>query len=290
MRIREVFRKHRLTEEELLSLDADGIMDALDYDEELEGITSTVQDIITVITIFLSILGIVSPFFHLWIGILPIMMEVLMTVCCAIWKPECMVSIDYKNSKYKTSLLSYYGDWGSIYRFLLSIEETDRKAYGNMAPIDFYKRIGIDLKAIYDEYDNSWDYGKSGQKHYRRGMGYALKAIIRVWSALKKIPSRLTPEQMNSLSRKLDIVKLMKESETEFSKADNSIDDGVDQTIDDMSNYIDDLEHAKALRDNALLTSSEYNRIKDSVASIHIKSEELRKTLSKNMKQTQKAS
>lgn len=44
MRIREVFRKHRLTEEELLSLDADGIMDALDYDEELEGITNTVQN------------------------------------------------------------------------------------------------------------------------------------------------------------------------------------------------------------------------------------------------------
>ena len=82
----------------------------------------------------------------------------------------------------------------------------------------------------------------------------------------------------------------MNESETVFSKADNSIDDGVDQTIDDMSNYIDDLEHAKALRDNALLTSSEYNRIKDSVTSIHTKSEELRKTLSKNMEQTQKAS
>ena len=65
MRIREVFRKHRLTEEELLSLDADGIMDALDYDKELEGITSTVQDITTGITIVLSILGIVSPFFHI---------------------------------------------------------------------------------------------------------------------------------------------------------------------------------------------------------------------------------
>lgn len=290
MRIREVFRKHRLTEEELLSLDADGIMDALDYDKELEGITNTVQDITTGITIVLSILGIVSPFFHMWIGILPIIMEVLITICCAIWKPECMVSINYNNSKYKTSLLSYYGDWGSIYRFLLSIEETDRKAYGNMAPIDFYKRIGIDLKAIHDEYDNSWDYGKSGQKHYRRGMGYALKAIIRVWSALKKIPSRLTPEQMDSLSMKLNIAKLMKESATEFSKAENSIDDGVDQTIDRMSNYIGNLEHAKVLRDNALLTSSEYNRIKDSVASLHTKSEELRKTLSKNMEQTQKAS
>lgn len=290
MRIREVFRKHRLTEEELLSLDADGIMDALDYDKELENRTSTVQDIITGITIVLSILGIVSPFFHIWIGILPIMMEVLMAICCAIWKPECMASIAYNNSKYKTSLLPDDGTWGRIYSFLLSIEKIDRKAYGNMAPIDFYKRIGIDLKAIHDEYDNSWDYGKAGQKHYRRGMGYALKAIIRVWSALRKIPSRLTPEQMDSLSRKLDIAKLMKESATEFSKADNSIDDGVDQTIDDMSNYIDDLEHAKALRDNALLTSSEYNRIKDSVASIHAKSEELRKTLSKNVDQTQKAS
>ena len=290
MRIREVFRKHRLTEEELLSLDADGIMDAFDYDKELEGKTSTVQDITTGITIVLSILGIVSPFFHMWIGILPIIMEILVVICCAIWKPECMTSTNYNNSKYKTSLLPDDGTWGRIYSFLLSIEKIDRKAYGNMAPIDFYKRIGIDLKAIHDEYDNSWDYGKAGQKHYRRGMGYALKAIIRVWSALRKIPSRLTPEQMDSLSRKLDIAKLMKESEVEFSKADNSIDDGVDQTIDDMSNYIDDLEHAKALRDNALLTSSEYNRIKDSVTSIHIKSEELRKTLSKNVDQTQKAS
>ena len=290
MRIREVFRKHRLTEEELLSLDADGIMDALDYDEELEGITNTVQNIIVAITIVLSILGIVLPFFHIWIGILPIMMEVLMAICCAIWKPECVASINYNNSKYKASLLPDDGTWGRIYSFLLSIEKIDRKAYGNMAPIDFYKRIGIDLKAIHDEYDNSWDYGKAGRKHYRRGMGYALKAIIRVWSALKKIPSRLTPEQMDSLSKKLDIAKLMKESETEFSKADNSIDDGVDQTIDRMSNYIGNLEHAKALRDNALLTSSEYNRIKDSVTSIHTKSEELRKTLSKNMEQTQKAS
>lgn len=290
MRIREVFRKHRLTEEELLSLDADGIMDALDYDEELEGITNTVQNIIVAITIVLSILGIVSPFFHIWIGILPIMMEVLIIICCAIWKPECMVSTNYNNSKYKTSLLSYYGYWGRTYNFLSSIEETDRKAYGNMAPIDFYKRIGIDLISVCDRYDNKDYYGKSGQKHYRRGMGYALKAIIRVWSTLKKIPSRLTPEQMESLSRNLDIAQLMKESEAEFSKVDDSIDDGVDHTIDSMSNYIDNLEHAKALRDNALLTSSEYNRIKDSVASIHAKSEELRKTLSKNVDQNQKVS
>ena len=290
MRIREVFRKHRLTEEELLSLDADGIMDALDYDEELEGITNTVQNIIVAITIVLSILGIVSPFFHIWIGILPIIMEVLIIICCAIWKPECVASINYNNSKYKASLLPYNGYWGRIYSFLLCIEKTDRKAYGNMAPIDFYKRIGIDLISVCEQYDNNGYYGKAGQKHYRRGMGYALKAIIRVWSALKKIPSRLAPEQMESLSRKLNIAKLMKESATEFSKAENSIDDGVDQTIDDMSNYIDDLEHAKALRDNALLTSSEYNRIKDSVASIHAKSEELRKTLSKNVDQTQKAS
>lgn len=289
MRIREVFRKHRLTEEELLSLDADGIMDALDYDEELEGITNTVQNIIVAITIVLSILGIVSPFFHIWIGILPIIMEVLIIICCAIWKPECMVSTNYNNSKYKTSLLPYYGYWGRIYSFLLSIEKINRKAYGNMAPIDFYKRIGMDLISVCEQYDNNGYYGKAGQKHYRRGMGYALKTIIRVWSALKKIPSRLTPEQMDSLSRKLNIAKLMKESATEFSKAENSIDDGVDQTIDDMSNYIEDLEHAKALRDNALLTSSEYNRIKDSVASIHAKSEELRKTLSKNVDQTQKA-
>ena len=290
MRIREVFRKHRLTEEELLSLDADGIMDALDYDEELESRTSTVQNIIVAITIVLSILGIVLPFFHLWIGILPIMMEVLITICCAIWKPEYMTSTNYNNSKYKTSLLSYYGYWGRTYNFLSSIEKTNRKAYGNMTPIDFYKRIGIDLISVCDRYDNKDYYGKSGRRHYRRGMGYALKAIIRVWSALKKIPSRLTPEQMDSLSRKLNIAKLMNESEIEFSKADNSIDDGVDQTIDDMSNYIGNLEHAKALRDNALLTSSEYNRIKDSVASIHAKFEELRKTLSKNMEQTQQVS
>lgn len=290
MRIREVFRKHRLNEEELLSLNADEIMDALDYDRELESKASTVQNIIVAITIVLSILGIVLPFFHMWIGILPIMMEVLMAICCAIWKPECMASTNYNNSKYKTSLLSYYGYWGRIYSFLLSIEKINRKAYGNMAPIDFYKRIGIDLISVCEQYDNNGYYGKSGRKHYRRGMGYALKAIIRVWSALRKIPSRLAPEQMESLSRKLDIAQLMKESETEFNKAENSIDDGVDQTIDDMSNYIDDLEHAKALRDNALLTSSEYNRIKDSVASIHIKSEELRKTLSKNVDQTQKAS
>lgn len=290
MRIREVFRKHRLNEEELLSLNADEIMDALDYDRELESKASTVQNIIVAITIVLSILGIVLPFFHMWIGILPIMMEVLMAICCAIWKPECMASTNYNNSKYKTSLLSYYGYWGRIYSFLLSIEKINRKAYGNMAPIDFYKRIGIDLISVCEQYDNNGYYGKSGRKHYRRGMGYALKAIIRVWSALRKIPSRLAPEQMESLSRKLNIAQLMKESEVEFSKADNSIDDGVDQTIDDMSNYIDDLEHAKALRDNALLTSSEYNRIKDSVASIHAKSEELRKTLSKNVDQTQKAS
>ena len=290
MRIREVFRKHRLNEEELLSLNADEIMDALNYDRELESKASTVQNIIVAITIVLSILGIVLPFFHMWIGILPIMMEVLMAICCAIWKPECMASTNYNNSKYKTSLLPYYGDWGRIYSFLLSIEKINRKAYGNMVPIDFYKRIGIDLISVCEQYDNNGYYGKSGRKHYRRGMGYALKAIIRVWSALRKISSRLAPEQMDSLSRKLDIAQLMKESETEFSKADNSIDDGVDQTIDDMSNYIDDLEHAKALRDNALLTSSEYNRIKDSVASIHIKSEELRKTLSKNVDQTQKAS
>lgn len=289
MRIREVFRKHRLNEEELLSLNADEIMDALNYDRELESKASTVQNIIVAITIVLSILGIVLPFFHMWIGILPIMMEVLMAICCAIWKPECMASTNYNNSKYKTSLLPYYGDWGRIYSFLLSIEKINRKAYGNMAPIDFYKRIGIDLISVCEQYDNNGYYGKSGRKHYRRGMGYALKAIIRVWSALRKISSRLAPEQMDSLSRKLDIAQLMKESETEFSKADNSIDDGVDQTIDDMSNYIDDLEHAKALRDNALLTSSEYNRIKDSVASIHAKSEELRKTLSKNVDQTQKA-
>lgn len=290
MRIREVFRKHRLNEEELLSLNADEIMDALNYDRELESKASTVQNIIVAITIVLSILGIVLPFFHMWIGILPIMMEILMAICCAIWKPECMASTNYNNSKYKTSLLPYYGDWGRIYSFLLSIEKINRKAYGNMAPIDFYKRIGIDLISVCEQYDNNGYYGKSGRKHYRRGMGYALKAIIRVWSALRKIPSRLAPEQMESLSRKLDIAKLMKESETEFNKAENSIDDGVDQTIDDMSNYIDDLEHAKALRDNALLTSSEYNRIKDSVASIHAKSEELRKTLSKNVDQTQKAS
>lgn len=289
MRIREVFRKHRLNEEELLSLNADEIMDALDYDRELESKASTVQNIIVAITIVLSILGIVLPFFHIWIGILPIMMEILMAICCAIWKPECMASTNYNNSKYKTSLLPYYGDWGRIYSFLLSIEKINRKACGNMAPIDFYKRIGIDLISVCEQYDNNGYYGKSGRKHYRRGMGYALKAIIRVWSALRKIPSRLTPEQMESLSRKLNIAKLMKESATEFSKAENSIDDGVDQTIDDMSNYIEDLEHAKALRDNALLTSSEYNRIKDSVASIHAKSEELRKTLSKNVDQTQKA-
>lgn len=255
MRIREVFRKHRLNEEELLSLNADEIMDALDYDRELESKASTVQNIIVAITIVLSILGIVLPFFHMWIGVLPIIMEVLMVICCAIWKPECMASTNYNNSKYKTSLLPYYGDWGRIYSFLLSIEKINRKAYGNMAPIDFYKRIGVDLISVCEQYDNNGYYGKSGRKHYRRGMGYALKAIIRVWSALRKIPSRLAPEQMDSLSRKLDIAKLMKESETEFNKADNSIDDGVDQTIDDMSNYIDDLEHAKALRDNALLTS-----------------------------------